>query len=565
MEFTAFIILVVSVILVSGQNLGPIEESSWTKECQEETLEPVSGTVEGHIPDWIKGRLTKVGPGVHHFGNYKYLHLFDGQALLHQVTLLNGTATYHSRFLESDTYKANKAANRITVTEFGTAAFPDPCGSMYGMFSSIFEMKMSDNLNVNVLQVQDEMIVMSELDSVRAVDPITLETLGDKIILKEHMVVHRATAHPHVEKNGTTYNLGTKISAVGPEYTVVKLPMGRIQEAKVVASVPARWKWDPAYFHSFAITDNYFVIIESPLVTSVARIVLALLEDGVPNDFIVWLDGENTVFRVIDRNTGKDISTKFVANAFFAFHHVNAYEKDGNLILDVCATKNGKTVMEALFFDNIKKSPKDPSKLIHHTEMHRYVLPIKGVKSAVIGEELLKSCEDAKLRECNPFHHNNYVTAHDLTYSSAIKVSEDEVFVQPMQINHKCFEMPRINYNYNGLPYRYAYGVSQEGDSLDLTTLLKIDTYTGKDLHWSDPSYVISEPIFVANPSGKDEDDGAILSLLMHVDQPQNVTLLILNAQDMSEVARVVFTAKGNITPLFHGQYVGDNENIHFY
>ena len=37
------------------------------------------------------------------------------------------------RFLQSDTYKANKAANRITVTEFGTVAFPDPCGSIFGV------------------------------------------------------------------------------------------------------------------------------------------------------------------------------------------------------------------------------------------------------------------------------------------------------------------------------------------------------------------------------------------------------------------------------------------------
>ncbi len=34
--------------------------------------------------------------------------------------------THRSRFLRSDTYKANMAANRIVVSEMGTMAYPDP-------------------------------------------------------------------------------------------------------------------------------------------------------------------------------------------------------------------------------------------------------------------------------------------------------------------------------------------------------------------------------------------------------------------------------------------------------
>lgn len=34
--------------------------------------------------------------------------------------------THRSRFLRSDTYEANMAANRIVVSEMGTMAYPDP-------------------------------------------------------------------------------------------------------------------------------------------------------------------------------------------------------------------------------------------------------------------------------------------------------------------------------------------------------------------------------------------------------------------------------------------------------
>lgn len=37
-----------------------------------------------------------------------------------------GEVSHRSRFLRSDTYKANMAANRIVVSEMGTMAYPDP-------------------------------------------------------------------------------------------------------------------------------------------------------------------------------------------------------------------------------------------------------------------------------------------------------------------------------------------------------------------------------------------------------------------------------------------------------
>lgn len=43
----------------------------------------------------------------------------------------NGTVSYQCRFLESNTYKQNKAAQRIVITEFGTRACPDPCKTIF--------------------------------------------------------------------------------------------------------------------------------------------------------------------------------------------------------------------------------------------------------------------------------------------------------------------------------------------------------------------------------------------------------------------------------------------------
>lgn len=61
-------------------------------------------------------------------------------ALLHQFRMEKGTVTYRSKFLQSDSYKANSLHNQIVVSEFGTLALPDPCKNVFERFLSKFEM-----------------------------------------------------------------------------------------------------------------------------------------------------------------------------------------------------------------------------------------------------------------------------------------------------------------------------------------------------------------------------------------------------------------------------------------
>ena len=44
----------------------------------------------GCVPAWLSGRLLRNGPGMFEIGDTKYNHWFDGQALLHSFTIVNG-------------------------------------------------------------------------------------------------------------------------------------------------------------------------------------------------------------------------------------------------------------------------------------------------------------------------------------------------------------------------------------------------------------------------------------------------------------------------------------------
>jgi len=472
------------------------------RNCTKETSEPISGEVTGTIPPWLEGRLIKVGPGIRKVGNTEYFHLFDGMAMLHQVTIMNGTATYRSRFLESDTYEKNMTAQRIMVTEFGTIPFPDPCATLYQRVSSWFfppsGTDMTDNCGVHVLQVKDELIAMSEVEAVRIVDPENLKVIGKKVKYKTYVAVNMATAHPHIESDGTVYNYGFSVGLKGPMYSIMALPNGKIQDAQIKAQIKPRWRMNPAYFHSFGMTENFFILGESPLVMDVKKVPGLGFQTASPVDLMIWRGDKKTRFRIIDRRTGEELPVKYYTDPYFAFHHVNAYEKNGYLIIDLCAGENGRKLLESLYIENMKKKNDDPSKIVATGDARRYVIPL-NIKSSPNEVDLLTSCEDAQLT--NHLGHQ--------TCASAFKVKKGEVHLKALILNPMLIEMPRINYKYNGRPYRYMYAVGIDIDtSFDFNSIVKLDNSTGKELVWSEKGYTFQEPVFVASPDGQAEDDG---------------------------------------------------------
>ena len=108
----------------------------------------------GTVPSWLNGVLYRTGPGIQYYGEERYQHAFDPTAILHAFEISDDAEgkkkiEYRSRVLDCDTYRKNKAAGRITMTELGTVASPDPCKSMMGRFFARFftieDMEVSSN------------------------------------------------------------------------------------------------------------------------------------------------------------------------------------------------------------------------------------------------------------------------------------------------------------------------------------------------------------------------------------------------------------------------------------
>jgi beta,beta-carotene 9',10'-dioxygenase len=439
--------------------------------------------IEGELPRWLRGSLLRTGPAKWDVGTQTMRHWFDGLAMLHRFAFADGSATYASRFLESKAYRAASETGEITYSEFAT----DPCRSLFQRAFSIFSPKLTDNGNVNLTKLGERVIAMTETPIPVEFDAETLATVGVAYDVPGMLT----TAHPHLDR--ATKGMLNYSAQLGPrnQYRFFLL-RPEAKDPDVIARMPVR---EPAYMHSFGLTERWLVLAEFPLVVNPLRIVLS----GRPYiENYRWRPELGTRFTLIDRSTGA-ASGPFETDACFAFHHVNAFERDGEVVVDVCAFPDA-SIIEDLYLDRLRA-----------------------------GEPVSAEPEVRRFR----IRPGNGSVAHE-------RAAEDG------------FDLPRINYGRNNeRSYRYAWGVGWGGAGW-LDRVIKADLDTGETRSWHEDGAFPGEPVFVAAPDGSGEDEGVLLSIVLDGARESSY-LLVLDAATLEERARA--TVPERIPFGFHGQF----------
>jgi carotenoid cleavage dioxygenase-like enzyme len=446
--------------------------------------------VTGEVPGWLSGSLVRVTPALMDGAGKTVNHWFDGAAMLNAFGFGDGSVSYASRFLDTD-YRAKAADGEF---DFGFAT--DPCRSLFKRVMSIREVDRFDNANVNLQELGDRYIAMTETPLPVEFDPRTLATLGKPQWTGKAAAGQVTTAHPHYDFERTevvnyTVNFGPRTS-----YRVYAA--GEVGgERRLIASLPVA---KPGYMHSFAMTERYVVLAENPLL--VRPLSLPLSNKGFIHNY-EWEPERGTRFLVFDRHSG-ELHSIHQAEPFFCFHHVNAFERDGEVVLDLIA------------YD-------DPSVID--------VLEVEGLRSGA------SRLPDSRLRRYRLALDGSGVSREDLAPGVSV-------------------ELPRINYRRNNMrEYRWAYATSIGRDADWFSELVKIDVGTGDVRRWAQPGCYPGEPVFVQRPGATGEDDGAVLSVILDAESGHSF-LLVLDAATFEEVARA--EAPHPIPFGFHGQYFRD-------
>ena len=429
-------------------------------------------TVVGDLPAWLRGSLIRNGPGLVQ-ADKPMRHWFDGLAMLHKFSFAGGRVDYRSRFLDCEAYRAVRETGKITYADFAT----DPCRSLFQKVQTVFDPdpKITDSAKVNIGRIGGKTYALGEPLMQVEFDPQTLESVG--VFHFDRKPGNRmTTAHPHLD-HGEAYNLVVQYGPVN--YYKIYSFAGKVKE---VASIPVR---EPAYLHSFGMSRRYFIIAEFPLVVQSIKLLLRF-RPFIEN--FKWKGNRGTRFFVIDRESGR-LAATIKTDAFFSFHHVNAFEEGNRLTVDLAAYEDA-SIIDHYYLNRLALTDEE----IPFGRMERFVLDL-----------------------------------------------DKQTVVEQRRLSEACIELPHIDYAYRHgrNDYRYVYGCGIDPDRRNefYNQLVKIDLHTGTHQVWRQPGFYPGEAVFVPHPNRKTEDDGVLLSVVLDVHQGRSF-LLVLDAQTMEERAR---------------------------
>ncbi len=445
----------------------------------DEEVERSPCTVQGTIPSWLSGTFLRNGPAKFSVGGEKRVSWFDGLAMLHAFEFTPQEVAYSNRFLRCEQYYIMVKEKSLNFSGFAQ----DPCPVVFKNQTSRFipkEMKDIQSASVTIQDYADMMVALTEAPLPVVFDPKTLDTIGnfeygDK--LPKSQIWESAHAQ-HDLAAGETFNYFIEFGQQS-SYVIWKM-RDHSTAREVVNKIPVDL---PAYMHSFALTEHYQILVEFPFVVNP----MDLIHRTKPLIFnYTWKPERGTTFYVTERSSGKLVA-KIKDDPFFAFHHVNAYDKEGKIFIDIVTEPNADVMWV------ITETATDPKKVLESgkTKLQRFTI--------------------------------------DMPTQT---LSKETIF-------NDTLELPRVPADRTAHEYRYCYATDAEfpNSVTDIRPLYKIDVNAKTSQKWAQAGCFPGEPIFAPRPDGQGEDDGVVLSVVLDLANHTSF-LLILDARDMTELAR---------------------------
>ena len=437
--------------------------------------------VKGKVPNDLCGTFYRNGPGQLERGGQWVHHPFDGDGMIAAIQFKEGKVKLTNKFIRTKAWEEEQKAQKFLYRGvFGTQK---PGGPL----SNAFDLRLKNIANTNVIKLGENLLALWEADSPHALNPRTLETYGLSSLdgtLKEKEAL---SAHPRFDPghndNPRMVTFGVK---TGPKSTIRLLEFE--SEGPNAGNLLSDRK-DTfngfAFLHDFAITPNWAIFLQNAINFNPIPFILG--QKGAAQ-CLSSKPGGQAKFWIIPRDSGLFAGQKPIildAPEGFVFHHLNASEKDQNIIL------------ESIFYRDFPSiGPKQDFRKINFD---------------LIPEGLLKRC----------------------------KINIQEKSCEIEVLSEQCCEFAMVNPRYQGLSARFSWMASAEKKKGNgpLQAIKKLDLQNNQECYWSAaPRGFVNEPLMVPNPNSKIEDDGWIIVLVWNGERI-GTDLVILKSKDLSEQA----------------------------
>lgn len=435
--------------------------------------------VVGSLPPSLNGMYVRNGPNPQFTPSGRY-HVFDGDGMLHSVSLENGRASYRNRYVVSRGLAAERRSGRALFGGLSEFRIPDPDVVAEAGF-------MKNTANTHVVSHAGRLFALMEGAAPTEVTT-ALDTVGEFDF--GGALAGPMTAHPKFDP-ATGELLFFGYSPFPPYLRFHVADSGRRLTTSVDIDLPAA-----VMMHDFAITATRVLFFDLPALFDVA----AMMSGGAA---VRWEPDNGARIGVLDRRH-PDAGVRWIeVEPFWAFHFLNAYD-DGDVI-----------VVEGCRADRL---------------------------NVAFGDEEL----DGRIA---PFLHRWRIS--DSTGTGTTDVVTDE------QLDDRPSDFPRLNDHLLGRPARFGYvshGDDWSDEVVEFTGITKHDLTSGTSvLHQYTPAAICGEAVFAPDPDRDGEDAGWLLNFVH--DRAESVSsLVVLDAQTMTEAARVIIPRR---VPFgFHGSWI---------
>jgi len=449
--------------------------------------------IDGEIPVGLQGTLFRNIPAMLDVNGQEVHHPFDADGMIGKITLANQQAYFQNRYVRTPGYCEEQAQGKITYRGvFGT----EKSG---GWWDNAFDLRLKNVANTNVYYWGGKLLALWEASHPFRLDPETLATLGPETLDGAIAEGTPFAAHPLIEpgQNGR-----------GPRYVtfgiqtfgvITKLRIYELNAAAQVVKHHDHWLPGFAFMHDFTITPHYCIFFQNPV--SLNPLPYLLGRRG-PAECMTFQKQEQTKIWLISRHDPQQVQ-KVETPSGFVFHHANAFEDGGEVVIDSVAYRDFPSINHQLSFKEVDFDE------VPASQLWRYRI---NLKTGVVNRQ---------------------------------------------QLENRACDFPYVNPARLGQQHRWIYlaATRQPTGNAPNQAILKINPDTQAQQVWSAaPTDFVGEPVFVARPGAKREDDGWLLVVVYDADRDRS-KLVILAARDLEAGPVATLYLKHHLPYGLHGSF----------
>jgi len=439
--------------------------------------------IEGAVPMDVEGTLFVNGPAKLERNGEKLKHPWDGDGMISAVGLKNGEVWFRNRFVRTRYFLVEERVGRFQFRGDFRQMKPG------GWTSNAFIVKTKNPANVNAVFWAERLLALCDSKPPHLIDTQTLATLGQSRLggaLDEAGIGGAGgfTAHPKIDPiNKRLVGFSANITDRALNF------MEFDDEFKKVSSRSVKLRYLP-FVHDFALTKNYYIVVDSPVDISPLKFLLGL---RAPAQCLTYDASRPARVILVPRHDASAEPIVVEHSAFFCFHFANAYEED----------ETGDIVVDLVHNDTLSFDTKDPNAAVYDVNFDE--VPSASLKRmrVSLGNGGAKS-------------------------TLAFRTLGDGASCEMPMINARLLTS-RHSIVYTGV--RVSAGAETSGP---LNAVRKMNVETGESqVYTGEPHEFFNEPVFVPRVGAKGEDDGYIFTYCMD-GKNEKVSLLILDAKNLS-------------------------------